>query len=414
MSAARPLRIGMLLDAPFPPDPRVAQEARTLLDDGHAVHLFCLDWSGRPARETIDGLEIHRHPMSKTFHDKAGALALNLPLYRAWFRRRLRPFLRRLAIDVLHVHDLPLARAGLAAAREQSLPLVLDLHENFPAALRTYGYARTLPGRLLIWPSAWERYERRMARRADRLIVVIEEAAQRLQELGIPPAKIAVVPNTVDHERFRAFRRDAAVRARLDPQRYRVLYTGGFDEHRGLDTALAAVEAAARENRSLELVLVGAGRNRPRLEQEARRRGLARHVRFEGWRPFETFPTYIEASQVGLIPHRKTAHTDTTIPHKLFHYMSLGLPVVVTDCAPLQRIVTETGAGIVVPHSDPAAMAAALDRLRHPELRREMGDRGRRAVETTYHWNRTAAPLRALYHGLSVRDGPGAAEDAPR
>ncbi|MBU1701157.1 MAG: glycosyltransferase family 4 protein [Candidatus Eisenbacteria bacterium] len=410
MSAGSPIRIGMLLDHPFPPDPRVAQEGRSLVEDGQEVHLFCVDWAGQPKRERVDGIEVHRYSMSKTFHNKAGALSLTLPLYTAWFRRRLASFLKQHRIEALHIHDLPLAAVGWQAARAHGIPLILDLHENYPAALRTYGYARSFLGRLLIWPSAWERFEKRMVHSADHIVVVIEEARDRIMSLAVPNERISVVPNTVDLETFLKFSLDAELISRMPADRYRILYTGGFDEHRGLDTAVKAMALAVHGEETskvhLEMTLVGTGRNRAALERLAENLSVADHLRFEGWQPYTTFPSYIAASHVGLIPHLKTPHTDSTIPHKLFHYMCLGRPVIVTNCRPLERIVKETGAGLVVPHSHPEAMASAIHKLKDPALRKEMGERGRKAVQEHYHWSRTIDPLLQLYRKIALKRNP--------
>ena len=45
------MRIGMILDKSFPPDPRVENEARLLMDDGHELYLFCLDFDGATSED---------------------------------------------------------------------------------------------------------------------------------------------------------------------------------------------------------------------------------------------------------------------------------------------------------------------------------------------------------------------------
>jgi glycosyltransferase involved in cell wall biosynthesis len=128
---------------------------------------------------------------------------------------------------------------------------------------------------------------------------------------------------------------------------------------------------------------------------------VAERVIFEGYQPFERFPSYIAASSVCLIPHLKSDHTDTTIPHKLFHYMLLGKPVVTADCRPLRRIVEETGCGVVHRSGDPDAFATAVASLTDKALRRQMGEAGQQAVRERYHWDRDARRLTDLYEGLA-------------
>jgi glycosyltransferase involved in cell wall biosynthesis len=70
--------------------------------------------------------------------------------------------------------------------------------------------------------------------------------------------------------------------------------------------------------------------------------------------------------------------------------MAAGLPVVSSNAAPCERIVTETGAGIVFPSRDVAALAAALLKMSDPSRRRELGSAGQEAVGTKYNWEKAA------------------------
>lgn len=398
----------MLLDKPFPPDPRVANEARSLVGAGHEVHLLCVDPGGsRAKRETWAGVEIHRLPIDPRFYKKASALALLLPFYFEFFGRVLTPWLRRERIEALHVHDLPLISVGARAVRRLHLPLVVDLHENYPAAVATYDYANRFPGKWLISPKTWRRYEKRMLLQADQIVVVVEEAAERLSDYEIPPERIHVVSNTVEVDEFEGFPRDEALEARFQ-DRFTIAYLGGFDRHRGLESVVDAFAMLAKESQDFHLLLVGEGATKPALEERVRNLGLTERVSFEGWQSFQKFPSYVSASKVCLIPHLRSEHTDTTIPHKLFHYMLLGRPVVATDCRPLRRILEETGAGLVYPSGDVAALAQRIRELRDPETRRRLGEHGRRAVLERYHWSKSAAELLSLYANLSgSRRGEG-------
>jgi glycosyltransferase involved in cell wall biosynthesis len=397
----------MLLDRTFPPDPRVANEARSLVDSGYEVHLLCLRHRRDiPRRESWQGVELHRLLIQRRFYRKASAVSLELPAYRLFLRGPLQRFLREERIDLLHVHDLPMVSLGLSAARRAGIPLIADLHENWPAALKTYGYAQRLPGKILISPERWQRHERKILPFADRIIVVVEEAKERLMRQGLDPHRIAVVKNTVKADEFEGFGLDQEILARFEG-RLVVSYLGGFERHRGLEMVIDAVALLARRVPEALLLLVGRGSNESSLREQARRLGVAERVVFEGWQPFERFPSYVTASAICLIPHVRNEHTDTTIPHKLFHSMLLGCPVVTTDCRPLRRIVDETGCGLVVPSGDAEALAGAIVKLTDPELRRTMGEAGRRAVRDSYHWERDATTLRELYDRLASEASSG-------
>ena len=101
------------------------------------------------------------------------------------------------------------------------------------------------------------------------------------------------------------------------------------------------------------------------------------------------------SATVGVIPHPKNDHTDTTIPNKLFDYMACGRPVVVSSAAPLERIVTQERCGLVFTAGSPENLADVLAHLSADRTaREEMGRNGAKAVRRRFHWERDAGALR--------------------
>lgn len=395
-----PLRVGMLLDKPFPPDPRVANEARSLVQAGHEVHLLCLRHNDQtPEREEWQGVNLHRVKIGQWLYRKLSAVSLELKVYNWYLRGPLERFLSEQRIEVLHTHDLPMVAEGLRASRRAGIPLVADLHENWPAALKTYDYAQRFPGNIMISPPRWEQHEREILPRSERIVVVVDEAKERLIDLGIDAEKIAVVQNTVEADEFQGFGIDESITGRFR-DRFVISYLGGFDRHRGIEMLVDAMPKLALEIPECSLLLIGSGATGPSLRERAARLGVADRVVFEGFQPFRLFPSYIEASQVCTIPHVKNDHTDTTIPHKLFHYMLLKRPVLTTDCRPLKRIVEETGSGLVIPSGDSDAVVEAVLKLRDTSTRAAMGEAGHRAVREKYNWSQDSATLLDLYQNL--------------
>jgi glycosyltransferase involved in cell wall biosynthesis len=181
-------------------------------------------------------------------------------------------------------------------------------------------------------------------------------------------------------------------------------YVGRLGVHRGLETVLEAL--AHRDDTTdtpMQLVIVGPddNDNADALRAHARTLGVSDQLCFVGWVDFEDVPRYMAASDICLVPHAATPHTETTIPHKLFQYMAAARPVLVTDVPPLKRIIDETNAGLVTPAGDPAAMADALHELgADSEHADTLGRNGRQAVEEHYRWEHDAETLRAIYRDL--------------
>lgn len=382
----------------FPPDIRVEKEARALRDVGHEITIVCEARSGRPLEDVWERCRVVRVRRSCL-----SALARTVLFRDPSFGRTLRGELA--CTDAFHVHDLPLAGTVLGVARQGGIPVVVDFHENFPAALRSYRAelprARARLLELVSGIGRWETYERRVSRAAMAVLVVVAEARDRLVAAGAPAERITVVENTEDVERFAAIPLRPVPELAADDEAFTLLYVGGFGgRHRGLDTAIDAMPAVIEQLPRARLLLVGDGPIKPRLQERAAALALDGHVQFVDWQPFERVPSLIAASDVCLVPHAADPHTEATSPHKLFQYMLLAKPVVVSSCRPLQRVVEETGAGLVFTAGDAASLAAAVVALRDPGRRREAGEAGRSAVLASYNWARSSRALLEVYDSL--------------
>lgn len=386
----------MVLDKPFPPDIRVLKEAVSLVKAGFKVGVLSIGPDDRPDREMFRGIEIIRFKMPAKVRNKLRGLAGTIPLLKLLLRWLLLRVRRQFPFDVLHMHDLYLVGGGLAAGRRADVPVVADLHENWVQALSLYAWSTRFPGRLLVSKSRWQALEKRWLQKVDHILVVVEEARQRVEDLGITPSKVSVVPNTIQTADFERFPPQVDIVKSIQSP-FTIVYTGGIDLHRGLQTLIRAMPAVVEEIPA-HLVIVGDGSTRRELEDLADELDLTEFVTFTGWRPMAEMRSYIEGSQVCTVPHEKGGQNDAAMPHKIFHYMYMKRPVVVTTCRPLERIVNEAQCGLVCSAGDPDSMAEVLIRLgKHPEERRIMGENGYRAVLEKYNWDHTVRDMVRMY-----------------
>lgn len=400
------MRIGMILDKAYPPDIRVEKEARALLGAGFAVGLLAMLVGDRPPQEiTGDGLHLFRAavPPDSRWARRLKVVSL---LEKGWLEP-LDRFITEFRPDVLHVHDFPMVKTVLRVAEPRGLPVVADLHENMPAALRAWRAglppARRAKAALLHNYYLWRFFERQLLARCARVIVVVPEAAERLLRYGLDSARLAVVSNTEDETTFDIGSIAADVITRYKPF-WVACYVGGVGPHRGLDTAIRAAPLVAAHIPAFKLVIVGVKDDRQAapLRRLIGDLGADDQVEIVGWQPSDRVNSYIAASAACLVPHNDSEHTQTTIPHKLFQYMLAGKPVVVSSVRPLQRVVQQTGAGLVFDAGDPSSLAKALVRLyQEPRLQQELGRNGQKAARTSFSWRHDAGRLVGLYEGLA-------------
>ena len=149
------MKIGMILDAPFPPDPRVENEAVSLVNAGHEVFLFCLKYADEKSSEIINGIQIKRYVSNKLEY-KLSALAYTVPFYTFLMTRKIYQFIKETNIEALHIHDIRIAQAVFNANKKHNVPVVLDLHDNMPEVMKLYPHLQKFPGKYIISPNKWK------------------------------------------------------------------------------------------------------------------------------------------------------------------------------------------------------------------------------------------------------------------
>jgi hypothetical protein len=143
------MRLLMLLHRFFPPDIRVEKEARSLLKAGHEVFLLSASKGDMPDEEMVEGIKVIRNRWPKFFPRRVwNFFYFQVFFIHPFWKKALEDAVKQYEIQAIHVHDLPLVRTGLNAARKFNLPLIADLHENYPEAIKVWG--RSWKGKAII------------------------------------------------------------------------------------------------------------------------------------------------------------------------------------------------------------------------------------------------------------------------
>lgn len=401
------MRIGMLLHNQFPPDIRVEKELNSLRHH-HEVFLLCTRRKNAPVMETWNGVRIRR--IFSTLKRWWSIWRLMSTCYSHLWAKEIYRYIKSNRLDVLHVHDLPLLGTAIKVARPFGIPVVADLHENFPALLEACNkeslWRCITPGDFVVRISAsvekWIAYETAAVSKADAVITVIEEARDRLIGIGIEPSRIHVVANYNSiAERYNQKQHSESTTD------FKMIYAGGFGAAtRDLHTLIDAVVLLKQESYTgFKVILAGGvGRELSQLREYAENRGVKDLVVIHEWLPREEAERLMEQAKVGLVPHVKSAHTDSTIPHKIFQYMFRKLPVIVSNCTPLERIVKTANCGLIYQSGNSRSLADCLKRLYSDPISAErFGNAGHQAVLEKYNWHVAAENLLELYEQINPR-----------
>ena len=384
-----------------PDDPggtRHHELARGLVRRGHRVTILAGtrsyltgEWVARSRKETLEpGLEIVRCGTLAGVHRSFAWRTLG---FLTFTLTSLLEGLRLGPADVVWGTSPPLLQAASAwaIARVRGLPWIFEVRDLWPAFAIQVGVLRN---RLLIALSQW--LERFLYRRADRLVINSPGFRPHLVTAGAPQERIELIPNGVDvamvdpRSDGRSFRSANGL-----GDRFVALYAGAHGLSNDLEVVLGAAENLAGEP-SIVFVLVGDGKEKPRLMAEVEARGLS-NVVFLPPVPKDEMAEVLAAADCGIAILRPLPLYATTYPNKVFDYMAGGRPVVLAVDGVVRRLVEEAGAGIFVPPGDSAAMAEAVRRLAadRSEARR-MGARGRSLVEAQFDRPRQIDQLEGL------------------
>jgi glycosyltransferase involved in cell wall biosynthesis len=393
------MNILMVLSShPYPPDERVEREARDLIRDGHSLFLIARRGIGQPKKEDVNGVRVIRTPLPFQ-HKKRVADLIYHTLQRYWIFFHILWVCRKHRIEALHVHDLPYALASILSGKLLKIPTVFDIHENYVEmhitliTAKGYKLLKFLYAGLI---AMWRIEEKLTCRWAYRVIVVADEHIARIRAMDVAPERIVVVTNTEDIDFFSGLSIEKQLLQKYQDD-FVVLFFGKFSSHRGLETAIKAMPQILEQISNAKLLLVGEGYNRPELEDLVRKMNLGNVVFFTGFQPFHLIPSYIELSKVGLIPHISTPHIETTMPNKIFQFMLMRKPVVVSSVRPLKRVVKDAQCGLVFKERNPASLAETVIRLKDRKLRRRLGENGCKAVKDRYNWQLTVQALLLIY-----------------
>lgn len=247
--------------------------------------------------------------------------------------------------------------------------------------------------------------EKDVLERAERIVATSPQEKEHMRSLVSTQGNIDIIPCGTDIQRFGSIAREAArYNLGIDKEAKVVLYVGRFDQRKGIETLVRAVnESGLRDSKNLQLIIGGGstpgnsdGIERDRIEQIVNELGMNDFTTFAGCLSQDILPTYYAAADVCVVPSHYEPFGLVAI-----EAMASGTPVVASDVGGLQFTVLHEETGLLAPAQDVNAFASAIDRiLFNPEWRDELGKAGRKRVESKFSWHGVAIQLSELYTQL--------------
>lgn len=330
-------------------DRRILQEARTLTAAGFGVDVLSGFECLKPDAYEDRGLRVKRY--SYDWKDRRRAL----------LRRRIGPYIGSLAwpfvrlanrmmgganafeafvlekvmehdFDLIHVHDFPMLRTGVMAAKLRGVPIIYDSHEFYPvqACFSAADQKKYLA------------QERELIRDCAAVITVNPYIAKLIADTH-ETAEPSVILNACEIPPSTASSLDAETRRlrRIDkglpPDHFIFVYQGWLSPERNLEPM---IEAMAAQSSDVVLLVVGYGDYLETLKDIASKHGVNDRVIFYGRVESDDLPELTQLCDVGIIPYRAVDEMHRYCsPNKLFEFISSQIPMLASDLPYLRDVI---------------------------------------------------------------------------
>jgi glycosyltransferase involved in cell wall biosynthesis len=317
------------------------------------------------------------------------AVLAQAPLYSVadrgpWDWRVISQFLqicRRERVEIWHGHDYKSNALGLLLRRFWPMRLVTTVHGWVKQTRRTPLYYK-------IDELCLPRYEA--------VICVSQDLYKRCRACGVPAQRCLLIENAIDTQDYsrQIGTEEAKRRLGQPPECCLIGAVGRLSDEKGFDVLIRATDQLLRSGAQVELVIIGEGDAKERLQALIAALGRQEQIHLLGYRA-DTKALYSAMDIFALSSLREG------LPNALLEAMAMEVPVVATRVAGIPQLIQDGQNGLLVEASSADGLTAALSRLlADPPLRTRLQQAARRTIENHYSFAARMQRIRALYDDL--------------
>ena len=352
------------------------KECKSILSLGYKVTLI----AQHPLDESKEGIQIKALPRAHNRFTRMTRI-----VWRAYW----------LAIkenaDIYHFHDPELITAGILL-KLHGKKVIYDAHEDYYNSLLSFDREWIQPSLHCIVALAVLLVEKIGIIFFDAIIAATPGVAKRF-----PLSKTTVISN------FPIINELAVKNPTAYCNRQSIItYIGGISERRGIKEMVEAIELLPK-NPTTYLEIAGIFSS-PELEEIIKKMPGFKKTRFLGWQSRQGIANILGRARIGLVILHPTKSYIDSYPTKLFEYMAVGLPVIVSDFPLWSQIVGKSQCGVCVDPLNPRDIAEKIKYLiDNPDVAQKMGENGMKAIREEYNWDKESEKLLKIYGELCKR-----------
>jgi glycosyltransferase involved in cell wall biosynthesis len=385
--------------AQYPWDVRVEKICGGLSRNGFEVEILARRGPDEPISAFTP--EPEKIPIHRVGPKAPRALSLPVPFNPLW-ERAIAERIRIFKPTLLIARDIPLALPSAKACARAGIPMVIDMAEHYPVAMRTWKkYQANFFSRFLINTLRLpDQIERASVNRSQGIATVCEEQKERLvKEYGFDPSRIIPILNTPEKLKVPRPRENPS------PRKTAIFgYHGVVIQDRGLLTVIRGFDLAAEKNFEFRLVISGGGESFEDVQHEVARAKYRDRISLTGpFKPSETAKLYSEVD-FGIVSWKVNEFTDNTIANKFFDYAAFGKPILYTRTKPMERLMKTMRCGVGFENENPNSVADGMLKLLDANYQ-ELSKNGQASVHLEFNWEEDTQKLIRFLHETIKRSG---------
>ena len=366
-------------------DVRVLREIR-ILQEQYEVHVVCYGVKGKKY-SPIEGVILHRIRINNFLIGKLFFLSNFIPLFGLIWTRKISKIIKSIELHAIHAHDLYMSKIVYKAIlkSKSKVPFILDLHENYPEAVKHYNWTKGFLRNLIAQPHKWTKVEKEYLSYPEKLIVLSADYRKIILEKYnfLKEYNVIDIPNVPE---IKSFGKISKVDLKFDPDNLIFFYFGGIAERRGIFETIEAFTTIVKANGNAKLLLIGPVDkvDRKRFFELISNTEISESIIYIPWIDLSALPSYMNIAHVGLAPFEKNDQHESGIANKIFQYMYGSLAILASDCKPQRELIQQENSGLIF-FSQDELISKMNYFIQNKDIAIQMGENGKKALSEKYN-----------------------------
>ncbi len=359
-----PLRVCMVAYTFYELDNRVMRYAETLAERGDRVDVLALQRNSTPVEECLNGVHVTRLQGRLLNENSRFSYLWRVLLFLVRSLIRVSRNDLKQKYDFIHVHSVPdfLVLSALLP-RLRGIPVILDIHDILPEFYATkFGKSdRSLMFRFLHFVEWF------CAKFSSHVIIANHIWQNRLLSRSVSPDKCTVVLNYPDRSIFSRGKEKSSSK-----DKFLLLYHGTLNWHQGLDVAVQAFARISNQVPQADFHIYGEGPSKANLQDLIKQHNLENRVFLHPRKPLREIAEVVQNTDLGIVPKRKNSFGNEAFSTKIFEFMAMGVPVIVSDTMIDRYYFDDSVVRFFRGDDEKDLGRCMLDLIQHPEKRKTL------------------------------------------